>query len=511
MRFLNWRTAPIVAVALLLTLPAILLPPMTHDSFWIDWVWTEQFTSELARGNPYPRWLPQSHDGLGSPVFYYYPPLAFYVTGIFGLAGFSTYASITAAFSAGFLGSGIAMYLWLRESAKAPVIGALLFMAAPYHILDYYSRGALAEFLAIALIPLVALGVRRASQRRIVLGALAYAAIILTHLPLALLVSLFFVAPYALHLSWRAPRTMVPIAVSLLLGIAVSAIYLVPSLALDPFRDSARLWGSPGLTPDSWSLLNWAQPGPRPSLKLMMAAIILVLLQPVVLLLFTAQRIWGLYAGLCCFVVAGFVPGLWALPLLEAVQFPYRLLPLVEFAIATGLAHAAIPRLIIYAATLPLFGLSALYSLTNPIGVAIPVEKLAQYPDVVENLPPGERPDEWLSEWALALSKSHPKPKQINGYTVDRVFYFPAWKVECQGQSVATFPEARTKLLTYKGTDCGRHLVMTAPERIGALVSAVALLVILALGGSSRFGFNIQTWLRRRKLRPIKPEPAGTV
>lgn len=67
------------AVGLLLTLPAILSPPMTHDSFGIICVWADQFTSELATGNLYPRWLPQSHGGLRSPVFYYYPPLAFYL------------------------------------------------------------------------------------------------------------------------------------------------------------------------------------------------------------------------------------------------------------------------------------------------------------------------------------------------------------------------------------------------------------------------------------------------
>ena len=69
-----------VAVAALLMLPAVLGPSMLYDSFIISWVWANQFTSEIARGNLYPRWLPLSNSGLGSPVFYYYPPIAFYVT-----------------------------------------------------------------------------------------------------------------------------------------------------------------------------------------------------------------------------------------------------------------------------------------------------------------------------------------------------------------------------------------------------------------------------------------------
>ena len=499
MAFLNWRIAVIVGVALLLVIPAIVRPPMTHDSFWIDWVWADQFTSELAKGNLYPRWLPQSHGGLGSPVFYYYPPLGFFVAGAFGMAGLSTYASITAAFFVGFVVSGIAMYAWLKDSASAPVFGALLFMAAPYHLFDYYSRGAMAESLAIALIPLVALGVRRASQGKLVLGALAYAALILSHLPLALLVSLMFVAPYSLYLSWRAPRLGVQIAVCLLLGIAISAIYLVPAFALDQFRDSARLWGLPGFKPENWSLLRWAQPGPVPSLKVMMGTLILLLIQPVVLLLFTPQRAWGIYAGLCCVLVAGLVPEFWSLPLVERVQFPSRMLPLAEFAIATGIAHVTLPRIIVYAATVPLYASALPYSLAHPLGLAIPQEKLARYhPDVVENLPPGERPDEWLSEWALALSKEHPKPIQMDGYTIDNVFYFPAWKVLCGGRPVATAPDARTKLLIYQGNGCERRLTMTTPERVGALISLAAMLVLVTLVGFSCFGSKIRCWVRRR-------------
>ena len=100
------HAAAIVALAIALTVPALLSPQMTHDSFWIDWVWADQFTAELAKGNFYPRWLPLSHGGLGSPVFYYYPPLAFYACALFGLAGFSTYWSIVAVFCCGFARPG---------------------------------------------------------------------------------------------------------------------------------------------------------------------------------------------------------------------------------------------------------------------------------------------------------------------------------------------------------------------------------------------------------------------
>src|SRR5438270_272462 len=67
----------LLLAAMLLSVPAALGPVRLNDSFWIDLVWLEQFARELGHGVIYPRWLPLSHDGLGSPVFYYYPPFAF--------------------------------------------------------------------------------------------------------------------------------------------------------------------------------------------------------------------------------------------------------------------------------------------------------------------------------------------------------------------------------------------------------------------------------------------------
>ncbi|HUE80061.1 MAG TPA: hypothetical protein VMN38_10575 [Sphingomicrobium sp.] len=501
MKFLRYPATAIVGLALLLTLPAIIFPQMTHDSFWIDWVWADQFTNELARGNLYPRWMPQSHGGLGSPVFYYYPPLTFYATAVFGLSGFSTYASIIAVFFIGFAASGFAMYAWLRESAKAPLFGAMLFMAAPYHVLDFYGRGALAEFLAIALIPVMAIGLRRAARGQIVVAALAYAALILTHLPLALLISVFLVAPIAACISRANPLALLRIAIPLMLGLAISAIYLLPAIALDSFRDTAKLWQSVGLNPQSWSLFYWEQPGPPPGVKMIIAAIILTLLQPIAVLLFTAQRLWGLYAGLCCILAAAIVPGFWTLPLLETVQFPFRLLPVAEFAIATGIAHLALPRLLVVAAVLPMAGPTALFLSGKAVGVPIPAQQLAAvYPDVPENLPPGDRPYSWPSKWALELSRLHSGPRQIGEYTVDRVFYFPAWEVRCQGRPVATFPEPSFKLLNYRGIDCERRLVMTSAERVGALISLAGVFILLGLALLARMGGSP----RRRR-----PQPAG--
>lgn len=251
--------AAILGTALLLTLPAILGPVRLNDSFWIDWVWLDQFAHELGRGVLYPRWLPLSHDGLGSPVFYYYPPLAFYVGAPFVLAGMGIYPALVATFLAGYVLAGAGMYLWLKDQASSPLIGALVFMVAPYHTSDFYLRGAIAEFVAIAMIPLVMAGLNRIiskGRHGFVIAAVGYAGLLAAHLPLALLTSVFLIGPYAALHIYRDPRRLVPFAAALATGIALAGIYLIPALLLEPYRDTAKLWSHPMLQPGNWSIWN---------------------------------------------------------------------------------------------------------------------------------------------------------------------------------------------------------------------------------------------------------------
>ena len=111
----------IAAVSVGVFLPAMFGAPRLNESFWIDWVWLDQFVRELAHGNLYPRWLPLSHHGLGSPVFYYYPPLGFYLGSLFVFAGLSTYAAIVATFIVASMLSGVGVYFWSEGTvANAP-------------------------------------------------------------------------------------------------------------------------------------------------------------------------------------------------------------------------------------------------------------------------------------------------------------------------------------------------------------------------------------------------------
>lgn len=445
---------------MLLVLPATAGAPLLHDSFAIDWVWANQFTAELARGNLYPRWLPLSDGGLGAPVFYYYPPLAFYITGAFGLLGLSTYGSIIAAFGAAFAASGIGCWRWLKGRTRHPLLAAIFFMAAPYHLLDYTLRGALAESVAIAFIPLVAIGLRRIAEGRggVVFTAAAYGAIICTHLPLALLVSIFLIAPYAiLH-----GRRLVNFATAAALGIALSAIYLVPALALEPYHDIAQLYRTPNLRTDYWSVYagHWSDPT-----FAMVVAIVVATVAAAALPMIRRRDGWAAYAIVMALIGAAVVPLLWSLPLLAEVQFPYRILPIAEFALAT--AFARLPpghRLSTFAAALPL-----LLSLLIVRGFDVRGDDLLRlqklHPDVYEYLPPGVMKPGATSAKLQDILATRVPPPRVAGAVVEPHFYFPSWSC---GE-----PEPRTKLLMHQPS-CKPRILWTALEEIGAIISLVA-------------------------------------
>ena len=390
----------ILGVATFLLLPALFSPPMLRDSFWIDWVWTDQFTAELARGNLYPRWLPLANGGAGSPTFYFYPPLAFYVSGLLGLIGLSTYASIIGCFAIALVLSGYAMFAWLQDTPRR-LLGALLFMAAPYHTVDFYQRGAQAEFLAVGILPLVALGLYRVSEKRsVTLLAVSYAAMILTHLPLALLTSLFLVAPYCI-LKGNVRAFFIPLS----LGIAMAAIYLVPALVLGHLRHSELLWADPHYRPQNWSLV-WPRQEPLSGMYSVFAAIMAASVFSTIVLWFTGQRKTAAYVVALSVLAAGVFPSIWELPLLREVQFPFRMMPLIEFAIATGIASAALSGRVLIAAAAPALILTPVFLLVHQQGQVPSIAHLAAlHPDVPENqlVRPGPLPL-WPEQAGLAIS-----------------------------------------------------------------------------------------------------------
>ncbi|MFO1123184.1 MAG: hypothetical protein U1F47_12805 [Hyphomicrobiales bacterium] len=325
-----WGTqaAAIIVAALVLMSPGIAFGYIITHSSMFNVSWAEGFAAALARGEAYPRWLPDMNDGMGSPVFYFYAPLPFYLTApLVWLTGAPGLAVVLG--SALMLAlSGLAGLLLFREFAgpRTSLMLAIAYMAMPYHLLvDVWVRGAYAEQAAFIFLPLAVLCLWRLPRDwRYVIGlALATAGQAMSHLPSAL----FFAATMtalSLWLAWRQ-RSWRVLALAALgggIGLLASAVYVLPALALQP-----------AINPQFWSIYL---PGDNPVGHGRQVFDVLLLVSTLLpaALLFSAAWLargdrdlwpWLLLGIAVLFLVSPFASPLWPLlgPL-QIVQFPWR-------------------------------------------------------------------------------------------------------------------------------------------------------------------------------------------
>jgi len=333
-----------LAAALLLA-PSLILGEQYSHSSAQNFTWAAQFSEQFRAGILYPRWLPHSFEGLGSPAFFFYPPLFFWIDGLVSIVTFDALPlphrlSVTAALI--LWASGLSMFAWLKgeTSSRRALIGALIYMAAPYHLLDHFMRGALAEFTAYATLPLVMQALRCIASRHRFGGvflAVSYACLLFSHLPAALLASVTLLPAYVL---WRVRRPEV--LLGSMLGIGLAAIYLVPALMLQDWIAVKILWSS-FYQIDVWFLLT---PQRWPILYVMLVIALLsaayALLAAMIGLQTRKLGFWIAVVAACLLLMSGLVPWFWHLPYLAKVQFPWRLMPIIEFALVTALCTVPI-------------------------------------------------------------------------------------------------------------------------------------------------------------------------
>ena len=241
------RTLELVGTTLILLVTALVLVsphlwlgfPYGH-SVNVNLFWYEPFSEQLFDGELLPRWLFQYWDGLGAPVFYFYAPLPFYLFSVVDAFLFvpgGDFSVLSVGHLLLFFLSGLAFYAVARRFTRGlwATAAAAGYMAAPYHYVDLEVRASMGEAAAYVFVPLVFTSIFRASKtwRSTVLGALAYAGVVLSHLPSALLAAPF-VAILSVMSSDRAHR-LVALGHALVvgvLGVALACFYVLPALTL---------------------------------------------------------------------------------------------------------------------------------------------------------------------------------------------------------------------------------------------------------------------------------------
>lgn len=526
----------LLALGLAVLLPEFWTGPSTSDSLRYNIVWTDQFRAAFAAGDFYPRWLPASWDGLGSPTFYFYPPMAFWIGSVLDAITFRllpTGALLTLT-SAVLLGvSGVAMRAWLAEQAgpRAALAAGAAYMIAPYHLYDIFARAALAETCAYAALPLVLLAMRRVGERgwaAVPWLATSYAALVLSHLPVALLATVLILPAYALFVGRGRASTILAAGVGGALGLSLAAAYLVPALGLAPYI-LAEAFGGDFYQPDTWFF--WSGGVWTHAIMWVVGPAWLGAMLFAVAAAFSARAaarpsstwFWSGAVLAMGLLIAGIPPTFWRLPAIAQVQFPWRLMVLVEFAAITAVALAA-PRLRnppVVAAAVPM-------AVALAVAGALIVQRLeasaarsagdivtirAVYRDAPEYLPAGSvlplgedgLPNPSLVRLPGPISApdvdiaTSPRPDGGLDVTVTsarrtnvtvRRFAFPHWRViDADGRTVPLVrnPQRLVGWIAPAGRSRYRLVAGRAPgEVLGLSISLAAALVLIGLAIATR-------------------------
>lgn len=138
-------------------------------------------------GQIIPQVDPRAADGLGYAYGIFYGPLPTYLAAALRLLTSSWTVIVNVIYILCMIGSGIAMCYVVNKISKHKVAAAMagiLYLAEPYHILNLYSRMALGEVAAMAIAPMLFLGLyqlvnhQKGAVRNIVITA---SCLVLTH------------------------------------------------------------------------------------------------------------------------------------------------------------------------------------------------------------------------------------------------------------------------------------------------------------------------------------------
>src|SRR5262245_38403870 len=140
--------------------------PDTHDIF-LHYDQMKSLYTGLRAGEIYPRWEVETNRGFGAPTTCFYPPAIYYITSLFYYIARNWVQSLLWTHLAIMVASAAAIYLYARRtlSRTGAVVAMTCYAILPYHLIDQYQRGALAELLGFVWMPLILLFVEQLFDR----------------------------------------------------------------------------------------------------------------------------------------------------------------------------------------------------------------------------------------------------------------------------------------------------------------------------------------------------------
>ena len=521
----------VVWVALALAAFVVVLPffwlgiPSGHDFEFHMNSWME-VQHQWSHGALYPRWADLAHFGFGEARFVFYPPASWMLGATLGAV--LPWKMVPAAYVwAALLLSGSSMFFLARRwlGPRDALGAAILYVINPYYIVIVYWRSAYAELLAGAILPLLLLFVLRLPEKRgrgIIPLGLIVAAVWLTNAPSAVIatysLALFLVVVAARRRSWPI---LLYGGAALVVGLALAAFYVLPATYEEKWVNIGQVL-SEGVRPqDNFLFHKLSDPDHnRFNLLVSLVATVEMIVVAVAALLARKRRhevseVWAPLLAWCAaatLLMFSFAFPAWAyLPKLRFVQLPWRWLLCLDAGLAFLVALAWRrwwQRCLAYAALLAVLWFvwhrvqppwwddaAAVAEMNTAIHSGQGYEGTDEYVPIAADpyeidlhsrrvmLDGPGRADIRVLQWD-AESKLFDVHVSAATKLRLRLFNYPAWKVEVNGQVVsAETSDVTGQLVIPVATGDNRvqlTFLRTWDRWFGGLISVMAAIVFVA-------------------------------
>jgi len=197
----------------LLSLP-VCIPLFTSQVLWGDdsfryFTRLTEVHQNLINGIALPRWAPDFGMGTGQPLFVFHPPMFYSLAELFHLLGFDFTTAVNLACVPIVLASGASIFLLARLyfGEAGGWLAATAYLYAPYLAVDLFVRSSLEEFTTFPFLALAMYGfgayALQGKRRHWLVGGAAYAAVVFSSFPSALIYSPLLAA-FVAFAAWRA-------------------------------------------------------------------------------------------------------------------------------------------------------------------------------------------------------------------------------------------------------------------------------------------------------------------
>lgn len=228
----------------LLPILSVLRPGVYESSdFSIHIYRTISFYSSLSEGNIMPSWAGELNATYGYPLFVFNYTLPYYLISLIHFLGAGFIMSMKLFLAANYLASGIFMYLFGKKLFKNDLTSftaAIFYLFAPYHLIDLHFKVVIGEILAFTLLPLLFLFIYNLNSTKktkyIFLSAITFAALIASHIVIAMFASLISAA-FVFFMNIKNGQTKIPFQtfIALFLGGLISLYTWLPPILMSQY------------------------------------------------------------------------------------------------------------------------------------------------------------------------------------------------------------------------------------------------------------------------------------